>query len=109
MVPLSAVTSDAKVAELCRMLANDEVGQPVAQAAAWNITDNLSWQKMLTMNRIERMDGYFERFFTPNQLAFAQRVVSVAAERAEERQKMMKDDTKTVSVEEAKKVYQHQD
>ncbi|WP_202907471.1 hypothetical protein [Mariniblastus fucicola] len=109
IVPLAKFTSDGKVAEICRMLANDEVAQPVAQAAAWNITDNLSWQKMLTLNRLERMDGYFERFFSPNQLAFAQRVVAVAAERAEQRQKLTQDDAATVSIEDAREVYRQQD
>ena len=110
IAPLSKVTSDKSVEEICRMLASDEVVQPVAQAAAWNITDGLSWQKMLVLNRLERMDGYFERFFTPNQLAFAQRVVAAAGERAEARAKLMKDDdTSTVSVDEAKDVYKQQD
>jgi hypothetical protein len=110
IAPLKAVTSDASVSEICRMLANDEVIQPVAQAASWNITDGLSWQQMLVLNRLERMDGYFERFFSPNQLRFAQQVVAVAAQRAEERQRMMKDDdTATVSVEKAKDIYSQQD
>ncbi len=109
IAPLSSVTSDSSVAEICRMIAADEVAQPVAQAAAWNITDGLSWQKMLVLNRLERMDGYFERFFSPNQLAFAQQVVAVAAERAEERQKHSQDDEMTVSVEQAKEIYSQQD
>lgn len=85
VMPLSSFTQDGSVHEICRMLASDEVPQTVAQAAAWNLTDNLPWQEMLTMNRVERMDGYFERFFSPEQLAVAQRVISVAAERAEKR------------------------
>ena len=106
IVPLSKFTTDTKVEEICRMIANDEIIQPVAQAAAWNITDNLSWNKMLTMNRLERMDGYFERFFTPNQLAYAQQVVQVSVQRAELRQKMKKDDdTVTVSAGEAREIF----
>ncbi len=83
--------------------------QPVAQAAAWNLTDGLSWNKMLTMNRLERMDGYFERFFTPNQLMFAQRVVAVAAQRAEQRRELIKDDEMTVSVGDAIDAISNQD
>lgn len=109
IVPLSKVTSDKSVEEICRMIAADEIAQPVAQAAAWNITDDLSWQKMLSLNRLERMDGYFERFFTPNQLAFAQRVVAVASERAELRAEATKDDKVTVTVEKAKEIYSQQD
>jgi hypothetical protein len=92
------------------MIAADEVSQPVAQAASWSITDGLSWQKLLTMNRLERMDGYFERFFTPNQLRYAQQVVAVASVRAEQRQQLKQDDdTMTVSVGEAMEAYKQQD
>lgn len=111
IVPLEKFTSDPSVAEVCRMIANDEIAQPVAQAAAWNMMDGLSWQEMLTLNRLERMDGYFERFFTPNQLMFAQRVVAVAAERSELRKEMTKDDDveMTVSVGEKEEAYKQQD
>ena len=85
VAPLSEVTSDPQIGEMCRMLANDEIAQPVAQAAAWHVTDGLTWQEMLVKNRVEKMDGYFERFFTPNDLLFAQQVVTVAAQRAEQR------------------------
>lgn len=110
IAPLKTVTTNGSVSEICRMLANDEVVQPVAQAASWRITDGLSWQQMLVLNRLERMDGYFERFFSPNHLRFAQQVVAVAAQRADERQRMSKDDdTTTVSVEKAKEIYSQQD
>ena len=92
VMPLSSFTSDGSVHEICRMLATDEIAQPVAQAAAWNLTDDLPWQEMLTMNAVERMDGYFERFFTPAQLAMAQQVVAVAAVRAEKRDELSGDD-----------------
>ena len=76
---------------MCRMLANDEIAQPVAQAAAWRVTDDLSWHELLVKNRIERMDGSYERFFHPNHLRFAQQVVAVATERAEIRAKLEKE------------------
>ncbi len=72
---------------MLRMLANDEITQPVAQAAAWNVTDGLSWQKLAVKNRVELMDGSYERYFAPQHLYFAQRVVTASAERAELRAK----------------------
>lgn len=80
--PLSNLNTDPKIAEMMTMLANDEVAQPVAQAAAWNVTDEKSWEELSKMNRVESMNGYFERFFTGNQLLFAQQVVTVATQRA---------------------------
>ena len=76
------------------MLANDEISQPVAQAAAWNVTDGLSWQELSVKNRIERMDGSYERYFAPQHLYFAQRVVPAAAERAQLRAKAEKEKMK---------------
>jgi hypothetical protein len=83
--PLSTVSTDPKIYELCRMLANDEVTQLVAQAAAWNIANGLSWDELLVKNRVELMGGYYERYFTPTQLQIAHKIVDVAGERAEER------------------------
>ena len=84
IAPLAKLNDDPKIAEMMGMLANDEIAQPVAQAAAWHVTDDKSWEELLVMNRFESMDGYFERFFTRNQLQFAQQVVTVAGQRAVE-------------------------
>ena len=89
--PLADLSDDPKIFEMIRMLAEDEIAQPVVQAAAWHTTDELSWQELLVKNRIERMDGSFERFFHPNQLRWAQQVVSVAGQRAEARAKWLKE------------------
>ncbi len=79
--PLSDLNGDPKIAEMMSMLANDEIAQPVAQAAAWHVTDDKSWEELSIMNRVESMNGYFERFFTRNQLLFAQQVVSASQQR----------------------------
>ena len=82
IAPLSLLNDDPKIAEMMGMLANDEVAQPVAQAAAWHVTDDKSWEELSVMNSYESMDGYFERFFSRNQLLFAQQVVTAAEQRA---------------------------
>ena len=74
--PLSALSDDARVEKICRLLANDQINQHVAQAAAWNVANGLSWEYMLTKNRVERMDGSFERYFLPEHLRAAQQVVA---------------------------------
>ena len=89
--PLSDLNPDPKIFEMCRMLANDEVTQSVAQAAAWNVANGLSWQDLLHKNRIERMDGSFERYFAPRDIYFAQRVTTASAQRAVARAKWMKE------------------
>ncbi len=92
--PLTDLNKDPRIFEMLRMLANDEISQPVAQAAAWNVTDGLSWQELSVKNRIERMDGSYERYFAPQHLYFAQRVVPAAAERALLRAKAEKEKMK---------------
>ena len=89
--PLADLNSDPKIFEMCRMLANDEIAQPVAQAAAWNMANGLSWQELLVKNRIERMDGSFERYFHPQHVRIAQQVTVVSSQRAEARAKWLKD------------------
>ena len=92
--PLTDLNKDPRIFEMLRMLANDEISQPVAQAAAWNVTDGLSWQELSVKNRIERMVGSYERYFAPQHLYFAQRVVPAAAERAQLRAKAEKEKMK---------------
>ena len=101
IVPLETLNSDPKVFELCRMIANDEITQNVAQAAAWNIANDLSWEFLLTKNRVERMGGYYERYFNENELMVAYQVVEAATLRAEETAKRREESKSTKEIFEA--------
>jgi hypothetical protein len=83
LMPLEKFNNDPRIAEICMMLGNNEIATPIAQAAAWHITDNLSWGQLLVKNRRESMDGSFERFFNPVQIQYAQRLLVAAQERAQ--------------------------
>jgi hypothetical protein len=76
--PLKDLNDDPRVEKICRLLANGQIDQHVAQASAWNVANGLSWEYMLTKNRVERMDGSFERYFLPDHLRAAQQVVAWA-------------------------------
>ena len=89
--PLENLADDSKVAETIRMLANDEITQNVAQATTWHLTDDLSFEDMLTMNRVERMGGYYERFFSVDELKLAANVLTEAGRRAGLRSEMEDD------------------
>lgn len=80
--PITALTSDPAVIEICKMLANDEISQKVGQAAAWHRTDSMSWEQLVNHDKIRLSNGYFERFFTPQQVYWAREVVSAATSRA---------------------------
>ena len=83
--PLEKLNSDPKVRQMIRMLSEDEITQNAAQAAAWHVTDELSWQDLAVKNRFEsQMGGYSERYFNQNELLVAQQAVAVATERVKQ-------------------------
>lgn len=81
--PITELSSDPVVAEICKMLANGEISQEVAQAAAWHKTDNKSWDELVNHDRVRLSNGYYEKFFTPEQVFWAQGVVAEGQQRAQ--------------------------
>jgi hypothetical protein len=83
--PLKSVTKDARVAELCRMLARGEVPQNAAQAATWNVANGISWQELANKDRFRsQFTGQYEKFFSPLELELATRIAATAVARAQE-------------------------
>jgi hypothetical protein len=72
MIPAEQFISDTRVVEICKLLGYNRLTQNVAQAAAWHLTDNLSWQELAVKNRIENK-------YTGNVLWFHPRELHVAA------------------------------
>ena len=86
MVPLEQFTNDPKIRVLCEAIGYGQVTQNTAQAAAWNIMDNLSWQELAAKNRVESKYVGNIRWFSPIELRTAVAVVSECTRIAEERQ-----------------------
>jgi hypothetical protein len=84
VIPLEKFTSNPAVIETCKMLARGEIEQHVAQAAAWYLANGVSFEQMLTLNRVQLSNGYFERYFHPNHITTAQRVVVEVNERTKD-------------------------
>ena len=82
--PIESFTDNRQVAEICAMLGRGEIPRNVAQAAAWHLTDEMSWDELASKNRVQLSNGYTERYFAPQELALAMRVVGEAARRAQE-------------------------
>lgn len=76
LIPLDMFTTDSSVQELCGMLGRGEVGQSVAQAAAWHLMDGLSWEVLATKNRVESEFTGNIRYFTPAQILGAVHLVA---------------------------------
>ena len=60
------------------MLGRGEIDQPSAQAAAWHLTDKLSWQELVQKVRVKHFDGRVEMYFNQQQLSRAAQIVAVA-------------------------------
>jgi len=83
MIPVAQFTSDARVIGICQMLGHNLVTQNTAQAAAWHLTDNLSWEKLASKNRVESKYTGNVSFFTPFELRQALTLVSEVTLRAD--------------------------
>jgi hypothetical protein len=83
LVPLDAFTSDVAVQELCSMVGRGQVSQPVAQAAAWHVMDGLTWEELATKNREESQFTGNIRFFTPEQVLNAVKLVATLSDSEE--------------------------
>lgn len=83
MVPISEFTDKTEVHELCKMLGRGEVPQNVAQAAAWHLMDDMSWQELARKVRKKSLSGAVQMWFHPQELSAAGRVVAVASQRAD--------------------------
>jgi len=82
--PIESYTTNPEVVEVCKMLARGEINQNLAQAASWHLANGLSWEELASKNRVElKRTGYTEKWFTPRELTFAQRIVNEAQQRAE--------------------------
>ncbi|MFP6675011.1 MAG: hypothetical protein VB878_08035 [Pirellulaceae bacterium] len=97
IVPLERVTANAQIIEICRMVGTKEVPQNAGQAAAWHLTDRLSWIELAKKNRfVSQLTGAHEKLFTSRELQLASRIVTEAGLRVN-RKGQAKDATKSGS------------
>lgn len=79
-------SSDPKLAYVLESLGRGELSQKVAQAAAWHISNGLTWEK-LAAEKIDHAGGIpDEQYFSQAELVMAYRLVAVATEEARRRQ-----------------------
>ena len=82
IVPLETMTSSPEVAELCKMLARDEVDQTSAQVAAWHICNGMSFEQ-LAAKTIRRANGAITSYFQGANIQRGMQIVGVATLRAQ--------------------------
>ena len=82
LAAVESFSSDPKLAIVLESLGRGELSQKVAQAAAWHLSNGLSWEQ-LAAEKIDHAGGVpDEPYFTPGELMAAQRVVAIATQRA---------------------------
>jgi len=87
LAPLESFSEDPALAVLLDSFGRGEIPPKVAQAAAWNISSGLSWQK-LAAEVIDRPGGVpDQRYFTQAELVAARQVVGVVHKRVSGMQK----------------------
>lgn len=91
--PISDVTDKPEVGELCRMLGRGQVNQRAAQAAAWHLNNDLSWERLAALRRTFAMGRISEPFFARAELADGKKAAEAAVELAREQQKAPKSDS----------------
>ena len=80
--PIESVAAKPAVGELCRMLGEGGVSQRAAQAAAWHLSNGMSWEKLKAERRKFVFEGRSEPFFTREELADAKKAATRATELA---------------------------
>ena len=83
IVKIDSVVEKQEVIELCKLLGQGKLPQNTAQAAAWHMTDDMSWQELATKDRIRLRNGFTRKFFSPIELRYAVEVVREVYSRAE--------------------------
>ncbi len=83
IIPIRSFTQDAQVVELCKMVGTGKISQTAAQAAAWHITDGLTWEQLANKIGIKHLNGMKEPFFSSRDIQLGMQIAALVARHAE--------------------------
>lgn len=86
MVPVDEATENPALRELIRLVGTGRLSPQAAQAAAWHLTDSMSWQE-LAAKQVKRIGRTPLPYFSANDLHAAQAIVAQASALAREKAK----------------------
>jgi hypothetical protein len=87
IMPVEEYTANPALQQLIRLVGTRKIDPQIAQAAAWHLTDDMSWNE-LAAKEVKRLGGVPNTpYFSPEQLRMAQQLVAVAESRAAEEAK----------------------
>ncbi len=82
--PVNSFTEDETLQALIGLVGTGNIDPEIAQAAAWHLSDGMSWAELANM-REERLDGRQPGpYFAPGKVNAATALVSIAREKARE-------------------------
>ncbi len=84
--PLKSFTSKPGVHELCQLLSSGQISQRAAQAAAWNLSNNMSWEE-LAAKRLRFANGTSQPYFSQEEIQTGMKLAFTAVRLSAERQK----------------------
>ena len=96
--PIQSVTEKAEVEALCRMLGRGQVSQKAAQAAAWHLAGDMSWERLARLRRKSTVATLSQRIFTSRELAEGKKAAEAAIEMAQNRGQDAKADSDSLSM-----------
>ncbi len=77
IVPLDQFTKDPAVKELLTAFGKNKINQRAAQAAAWHLANDMSWEE-LAGKRIDHLNGTSELWFNPEEIQAGMQLASTA-------------------------------
>lgn len=85
IVPIDQLTAKKEVHELCKMLGYGKMPQRVAQAAAWALNNDMTWQE-LAAKEIRHANGARRPYFNPLEIRAAIQVTAAAMKTVQQQQ-----------------------
>jgi hypothetical protein len=85
IVPIDQFTEKKEVHELCKMLGYGKMPQRVAQAAAWALNNNMSWQE-LAAKQLHYAGGIRKPYFHPLEIRAAMQAAEAAVKTVKEQE-----------------------
>ena len=85
--PLETSTTKPGMRELCELLGKRQVGQRAAQAAAWHLNNDMTWEQLAAKWYRSATGTPTKPYFTAEEIQAAQQIASTALGLAEQRKK----------------------
>jgi len=86
--PIDSYTSVPEIQDLCKLLGEGKLDHQAAQAAAWHLANQMSWDQLKNLRKYPHLPAFYaQKYFTPTQISEAMKITDQAMKMAEARTK----------------------